>query len=969
MNNKFLKLVGVFVSVMLLMVVSCKDDDPINTSVKPNPNKGEDTLIRGYEKTTKDEIVKMKPNVIYVTKEINKDLEKLDEKNNIAIYKENELTKHIDEGDVLYSRGTGDFSDAYAIKVEKITRSNGKIKCEYRQATITEVFEKLHEKQKFKTEKKGIEGYDIEKYLEYLKKRKRPATRSGSGSGIPFLDEVIEGMKLKDGDSNGKFELEVEKGKIKMTSVIWDKDKDYKNTKNDQIRVTIKYEPKEPSIISDFEWGKLTCSGSNDFDLDVTFSYGYENDNRNDNLKEKLEKHNKDIQNEVKKIEDKLRHFLKPTSDKVKMMIASMELTGKSLTNLAVKPVLKFYLVLETDMKGNFKINIETKYTLSHIIELNATKKNISVDLADRDKNFSVEGDISTDIKFGPGVALDLEFPAFKREEEDGEKKNSLIGISAEAYLKGEIKGEAKFNYNTNAKKNSVAYFKVSTKGNLEWEPSVYGKFGFWGYNKTLTYEFEDAPYSILKGLSYYFGFYLLPPNEEESFDVDYNSNVDIDNYDENVVIAKFEKDEIKLTGNNKGFTHISFSDNTAMWRKADVLVTVLGNDNNYTPSKPDLIIPIDNNVFDKDTPITLKWRKSIDKDNILRYDVYIRNPKSSEFEKVKTLYESKDKKEYTYTYDFTPKYTGTYSWKIVARDGQVSAGSDVFRFTIKDNSNNNTDNDNNDNNDNTDNDNNNSNNVTIETYEASNVSYNSANLKLKLSTTKNISEVGFVWGLSSSPTTDDNFIKLDVAEEVNYLLSNLETEQKYYVRGYVKTDKGTKYGNEISFTTTRSAVGGTYVGNITLASQEQVEEFAKGGYMEIEGKLTICDCSNFKKDDEHYISDLSPLIKLHTLTGTLHIKSYGKGTFKNLKGLDNLSLITGNLIIDNQSSNLKSLEGLEGLLYVNGEVMIINDWSIKDLCPLTNLAKSDLDIKPIKSRRAGTPTWEEIRNGNCSYK
>ncbi len=40
MKNKFLKLLSVFISVMLLMVVSCKDDDPVETIIKNNNDKG-----------------------------------------------------------------------------------------------------------------------------------------------------------------------------------------------------------------------------------------------------------------------------------------------------------------------------------------------------------------------------------------------------------------------------------------------------------------------------------------------------------------------------------------------------------------------------------------------------------------------------------------------------------------------------------------------------------------------------------------------------------------------------------------------------------------------------------------------------------------------------------------------------------------------------------------------------------------
>ena len=63
--------------------------------------------------------------------------------------------------------------------------------------------------------------------------------------------------------------------------------------------------------------------------------------------------------------------------------------------------------------------------------------------------------------------------------------------------------------------------------------------------------------------------------------------------------------------------------------------------------------------------------------------------------------------------------------------------------------------------------------------------------------------EIGVCWSKSANPTVDDNVMKsYKCSKPYNCLLTNLEPNTKYYVRGFVKYGTEYCYGNEKTFTT-----------------------------------------------------------------------------------------------------------------------------------------------------------------------
>ncbi|MEZ4796342.1 MAG: hypothetical protein R2785_04135 [Flavobacteriaceae bacterium] len=134
----------------------------------------------------------------------------------------------------------------------------------------------------------------------------------------------------------------------------------------------------------------------------------------------------------------------------------------------------------------------------------------------------------------------------------------------------------------------------------------------------------------------------------------------------------------------------------------------------------------------------------------------------------------------------------------------------------------------------------------------------------------------------------------------------------------------------------------GTYVGDVILTTQQEVEDFGTMCYSKIDGKLQIGVV--FDND----IVDLSPLSNLKEvfsisptddLDGFIHI--YKANNLISLNGLNNLVSV-GGLSISN-CNGLTTLQGLESLTYINNFsrynfLKIINNQNLENFNGLNNL-------------------------------
>ena len=194
------------------------------------------------------------------------------------------------------------------------------------------------------------------------------------------------------------------------------------------------------------------------------------------------------------------------------------------------------------------------------------------------------------------------------------------------------------------------------------------------------------------------------------------------------------------------------------------------------------------------------------------------------------------------------------------------------------------------------------------------------------------IIEAGFVVDTDSSPTVQKNLNKFITEPDENGLMlkviTSIPANKTYYIRSYATNAQGTGYGNEIHFT---SLFQKTFEGNVTLSSQQEVEDFGSEKYTTINGSLEITGS----------ITDLSPLENLAIINYAFHLRSTSQLT--TIKGLDSLEAVNASYFfhgirIENNKA-LKSLEGLERLTANNGHFYIIDNDQLVDLNGLNNFS------------------------------
>jgi hypothetical protein len=88
---------------------------------------------------------------------------------------------------------------------------------------------------------------------------------------------------------------------------------------------------------------------------------------------------------------------------------------------------------------------------------------------------------------------------------------------------------------------------------------------------------------------------------------------------------------------------------------------------------------------------------------------------------------------------------------------------------------------------------------------EATNVTYKSASIAVEITDPgeSEVTDAGVCWSTSESPTIDDK-VSHNYMGSTSFTctLTGLSANTKYYARGYVTNITGTKYGNQVSFTT-----------------------------------------------------------------------------------------------------------------------------------------------------------------------
>ncbi|MBT8303185.1 MAG: hypothetical protein KJP09_01855 [Bacteroidia bacterium] len=121
----------------------------------------------------------------------------------------------------------------------------------------------------------------------------------------------------------------------------------------------------------------------------------------------------------------------------------------------------------------------------------------------------------------------------------------------------------------------------------------------------------------------------------------------------------------------------------------------------------------------------------------------------------------------------------------------------------------------------------------------------------------------------------------------------------------------------------------GTFVGSVTLTTQQEVNDFGALCHTGINGNLRIGDTDVFSD-----ITDLTPLINLALISGSLTI--FGNEELQDLSGLDDLIEIGDNLFIANNPA-LTSFSGWT-ISAIGGTLTIKNNQQLESITALRGL-------------------------------
>ncbi len=131
-------------------------------------------------------------------------------------------------------------------------------------------------------------------------------------------------------------------------------------------------------------------------------------------------------------------------------------------------------------------------------------------------------------------------------------------------------------------------------------------------------------------------------------------------------------------------------------------------------------------------------------------------------------------------------------------------------------------------------------------------------------------------------------------------------------------------------FDTIYMASDSVFIGDIYLDGQEAVNAFGAYGFKTILGNL------GFGSIDADPVTDLTPLLSLNEVIGTLSIHTNGT----DLTGLDNLTRVTDEISLEGGGANLQSLKGLESLTYLGG-IFVYGAPVLTDISALKNISSS----------------------------
>lgn len=182
----------------------------------------------------------------------------------------------------------------------------------------------------------------------------------------------------------------------------------------------------------------------------------------------------------------------------------------------------------------------------------------------------------------------------------------------------------------------------------------------------------------------------------------------------------------------------------------------------------------------------------------------------------------------------------------------------------------------------------------------------------------------------------DSNIQKVNLKPGYGSYAIKIGSENYHYFEGSFSYDSLLSHVSAplvVKLERVNECVGGTFVGNVVLNTQQEVDDFGRRCYTKIEGKLNI---GSFFPKDPNAITDLGSLESLLAVSGNVEIRN--NKALTSFDGLHNLGSAGGLMSIDG-NENLKRLTGLRSLNFIARGMTISNNNSLTNLDGLQGLS------------------------------